>query len=76
MKHFNLSNIIEAFKNLKRGKGILICPRCGSFEVAASTPFDGAIFPCRYICLKCGYSSFLFLEASKEDLKNFAKASP
>jgi C4-type Zn-finger protein len=72
----NIKTIIEAFKSLKRGKGVLICPKCGSLEISASTPFDGAIFPYRYICLKCGYSSFLFLEASKEDLKNFAKSSP
>ncbi|MEM2843192.1 MAG: hypothetical protein QXZ53_04865 [Candidatus Bathyarchaeia archaeon] len=71
-----LKFIIEAFKSLKRGKGVLICPKCGSLEVSASTPFDGAIFPYRYICLKCGYSSFLFLEASKEDLKRVAEALP
>jgi|YelNatPaOPRAMG01_1025707.scaffolds.fasta_scaffold10947_4 ribosomal protein S27AE len=76
MKRFNLASIIEAFKNLKRDKGILICPKCGSFEVAASTPFDGAIFPCRYVCLKCGFSNFLFLEVSKNDLKSFAEALP
>lgn len=71
-----LKSIIEAFKNLKQGKGILICPKCGSLEVSASTPFDGTLLPYRYVCLKCGYSSFLFLEASKEDLKNAVENLP
>ncbi|MEM3475533.1 MAG: hypothetical protein QXL69_00030 [Candidatus Bathyarchaeia archaeon] len=76
MKRLNLGIIIETFKNLKRTRGILVCPKCGSIEIATSTPFDGAIFPCRYVCLKCGYSNFLFLEASKEELKALAEFSP
>jgi len=62
-----MGSFIETLSSLKKGtRAQKVCPRCGSTNVTKSGPFDGWLFPIRYVCRDCGYSGTLVLEVERE----------
>jgi len=62
-----MGSFIETLSSLKKGtRAQKVCPRCGSTNVTKSGPFDGWLFPIRYVCRDCDYSGTLVLEVERE----------
>jgi len=52
--------------------GKMVCPRCGSVNVIASTSFmTGLGVPVSYECLDCGFESVFMPEVSEEKIDDF-----
>jgi len=53
-------------RELRRGRGIQVCPKCGSPQIESASWLDGWVFPNRYVCADCGYSGYIVMELEKE----------
>ncbi len=62
-----MDSLIKILSSLKReARAQKACPKCGSTNVTKSGPFDGWLFPIRYVCRDCDYIGALILEVERE----------
>ncbi|MEJ5293233.1 MAG: hypothetical protein WHS82_06520 [Candidatus Methanosuratincola sp.] len=60
--------IKDTIASLRRGRGIKVCPKCGSTDISPIT-MTGYITQPTYVCNKCGFQSTIFPEVEASDLK-------
>lgn len=53
----------------KRGKKLIVCPRCGSFKIHFSNILDGWVTPPQYVCDACGYRGPIVMEVDKDEFE-------
>ncbi len=63
-----MGEIKDVLSSLRRGRGIKVCPECGSTDISPIT-MTGYISQPTYVCNKCGFQSTIFPEVDMADLK-------
>ncbi len=63
-----MADIKDTITSLRRGRGVKVCPKCGSTDISPVT-MTGYITQPTYVCNKCGFQSMIFPEVETSDLK-------
>lgn len=63
-----MGEIRDVFASLRRGRGVKVCPECGSTDISPMT-MTGYITQPTYVCNKCGFQSTIFPEVEMSDIK-------
>ena len=63
-----MGEIKDVLSSLRRGRGVRVCPECGSTDISPIT-MTGYISQPTYVCNNCGFQSTIFPEVDMADLK-------